>query len=497
MKKIKKKFITNIIFNVIALVSTILASVFCIYIYKLDMLPGKYLTIAFIALGVIYTILIGLTLPRKMKVWIKGICCFFFIINMVVFAYGIKYSDKTIDAINQITSELVQKEDYELKVLSSSKIATKEDLKGKKIGIFKNDRYDDVVKELKKDVECELIDYDDPVKFFEDLSKGNIDAVIASDAVYSLLEDDLDYMKLELKTVHIVGIPLDENFKEIVKVEDVTNTIFNIYVAGGDKTGSIDKVMNTDVNMVVSVDPVNHKILLTSIPRDYYVVLPSKGENAYDKLTHAGYYGVQESIRAIEKLLDIEINYYAKVNFTTIEKVVDAIGGVDVNVRRSFTTSNKRYHFNKGITHMDGAMALRYARERKVFADGDVERVKNQQDVIDAIIKKMTSSTELLSSYGDVLKAISANFKTSLSSDEIARLVKMQLNDMRGWTSESQNLTGFSDMSTVCYSLKGWNLYVMKQDPASIKKAKEKIDEFFGVTKKETKTEETDEIKSE
>jgi anionic cell wall polymer biosynthesis LytR-Cps2A-Psr (LCP) family protein len=146
---------------------------------------------------------------------------------------------------------------------------------------------------------------------------------------------------------------------------------------------------------------------------------------------------------------------------------------------------------------MDGAMALRYARERKVFADGDVERVKNQQDVIDAIIKKMRSSTELLSSYGDVLKAISANFKTSLSSDEIARLVKMQLNDMRGWTSESQNLTGFSDMSTVCYSLKGWNLYVMKQDPASIKKAKEKIDEFFGVTKKETKTEETDEIKSE
>ena len=481
MKKIKKKFITNIVFNIIAVISTIVALIFCIYIYKLDMIPNKYLTIAFIAIGVIYLILIGLTFPRKMKVWIKGVCCFFFIINALIFGYGIKYSDKTIEALEKINYDLVQKEDYEVKVLNSSTISSKEGLSGKKIGIFKNDRYDDLVKYLKKDVTCELIDYEDPIKFFEDLQEGSIDAVIASDTVYGLLEEDLEYMKLELKTVHTVGIPIDEKEKidEVVKVVDVTNTKFNIYVAGGDKTGSINKVMNTDVNMIVSVDPVNHKLLLTSIPRDYYVVLPSKGENTYDKLTHAGYYGVQESIKAVEKLLDIEINYYAKVNFTTIEKVVDAIGGVDVNVDKAFTTSNRAYHFDKGINHMDGKKALRFARERKVFPDGDVQRVKNQQKVIDAIIKKMTSSTTLMSSYTDILDTISANFATNLDSDSIRRLVKLQLSDMRGWTTESYNLTGFSDMSTNCYSLKGWNLYVMKQDSKSVEENSNRIKEFL------------------
>ncbi len=476
----KKKLISNIIFNVIAFISTILALVFCVYIYKLDMIPTNYLTIAFIVIGVIYLILLGLTLPRKMKTVIKVVCAVFFIIFSLVFGYGIKYSDKTIEALDKISYDLVQKEDYEIKALDKSSLNSKEDLNGKKIGIFKNASYDEIVKLIKKDIaNATLVDYDDPVKFYEDLSEKKIDAVIASDTVYDLLEEDLAYMKLELKTVHTIGVPITGDIDEVVKVVDVTNTKFNIYVAGGDKTGTINKVMNTDVNMVVTVDPVNHKLLLTSIPRDYYVILPSKGENAYDKLTHAGYYGVQESIKAVEKLLDIDINYYAKVNFTTIEKVVDAIGGIDVDVKNPFTTSDKSFHFNKGINHMNGKKALRFARERKVFSDGDVQRVKNQQLVIDAIIAKMTSSTTLMSSYTDILNTISANFATNLDRKSISRLVKMQLSDMRGWISESQNLTGFSDMSTKCYSLPGWNLYVMKQDSDSVKKASEKIKEFM------------------
>ena len=148
--------------------------------------------------------------------------------------------------------------------------------------------------------------------------------------------------------------------------------------------------------MVISVDPVNHKLLLTSIPRDYYVNFPGQGENAYDKLTHAGYYGINESVLTVEKLLDIDINYYIKVNFSTVEGVIDAIGGVDVKVDKAFTTSNGKYTFKKGVNHMNGAEALRFARERKVFTYGDVERVKNQQKVLSAIIDKVTSSTALI-----------------------------------------------------------------------------------------------------
>ena len=482
MRKVKKKFITNMIFNVIALISTILALVFCIYIYKLDMVPNNYLTIAFIAIGVIYLALIGLTLPRKMRLWVKIVCCVFFVINALVFSYGIKYSDKTIEALDKISYELVQKEDYEVKTLSKSTINSKDNLKGKKIGVFKNDRYDDLIKYLKKDVaDCEIIDYEDPVKYFEDLQEGKIDAVLASDTVYGLLEDDLKYLQLDLKTVHTVGVPINGEIKEVVKVVDVTNTPFNIYIAGGDKTGSINKVMNTDVNMVVSVDVKNHKILLTSIPRDYYVVLPSK--NAYDKLTHAGYYGVQESIKAIENLLDIDINYYAKVNFTTIEKLVDAIGGIEVNSDYAFrfddTWLNMHYTYKKGINYLNGKQALGFARERHSFKDGDVQRVKNQQKVIDGIISKIASSKTLMSNYTNILEVISANFSTNLDRQSISRIVKMQLSDMSGWKSESQNLVGFSDMSKNCYSLKGWNLYVMKQDPESVKKNSDRIKEFM------------------
>ena len=483
MKKTKKRFISNMIFNVIALISTAVALVFCVYIYKLDMIPSNYLTILFIAVGVIYLVLIGLTLPRKMKKVVKIICCFFFIINALVFGYGIKYSDKTIEALDKINDDLVQKEDYEVKVLDKSSVSSKENLSGKKIGVFKNDSYDEILKRLKKDVECEIVDYDDPVKFFEDLSENNIDAVIASNNVYGLLEDDLSYMQLVLKTVHTIGVPVKGEIKEVVKVVDVTNTPFNIYIAGGDKDGSINKVMNTDVNMVVSVDPVNHKLLLTSIPRDYYVNLPGKGESVYDKLTHAGYYGVQESIRAVEKLLDIDINYYAKVNFTTIEKVVDAIGGVDVNSDFSFRFSDpgRRQYFSykKGLNHLNGKQALGFARERESFSDGDVQRVKDQQKVIDAIIDKMASSETLLLSYTDILDAISANFSTNLDRKSISRLVKMQLNDMRGWDTESQNLVGTSAMSTKCYSIPKMNLYIMKPDESSVKKNSDKIKEFL------------------
>ena len=485
MKKTRKRFVSNLIFNIIALISTILALIFCVYIYKLDMIPGKYLTIAFCVIGFIYLILLLFTLPRKIKRVIKLGCCILFIINGLLFGYGIKYSDKTIEALDKISYDLAQKEDYEVKVLSKSNITDSNGLKGKKIGIFKNDSYDDVVKYLKKDIEVTIIDYTDPVKFFEDLQDGTIDGVIASDMVYGLLEDDLSYMKLELKAVHTVAIPVKGEIAEVVKVVDVTNTPFNVFIAGGDKLGSINRVMNTDVNMVVSVDPVNHKILLTSIPRDYYVNLPSKGEGVYDKLTHAGYYGVQESIKAVEKLLDVDINYYAKVNFTTIIKLVDAIGGIDVKSDFSFNFRDVElgmyYSYKKGINHLNGKQALGFARERESFSDGDVQRVKNQQKVIDAIISKMTSSTTLMTNYTDILDAISANFSTNLDSKSISRLVKMQLNDMRGWSSERQNLVGTSAMSKNCYSMKNMNLYVMKQNPDSVKKNSEKIKEFLGI----------------
>ena len=228
--------------------------------------------------------------------------------------------------------------------------------------------------------------------------------------------------------------------------------------------------------MVATIDPVNRKILLTSIPRDYYVNLPSFGDDAYDKLTHAGYYGIEESVKAIENLLDIDINYYVKVNFSTIEGVINAIGGVDVYSDYSFDErAYGIYHFNKGMNHLNGKQALAFARERKAFLDGDVQRVKNQQKVLTAIINKVTSSTTLVTNFSQILDSVGNSFLTNMETKSINRFIKMQLNDMRGWNIESQNLVGTDLYTKETYTYPNLQLYVMKQDKGSVDTAKEKI----------------------
>ena len=480
-KRMKKsKVVSNIIFNIIALISTIVALVFVIYIYKLDMLPSKYLTMLFASIGIIYLIMLLFTLPRRMKTKIKVVCAVFFVIFSLVFGLGIKYVDKTISFIDKINDDLSQKEEYYVKALGDSKIKKLSELDNKKIGVYTSAsaiNSEKAIEILGKKSKAEIVKYDDLILMFEDLSDKKIDALLLNDSQLSVLDSELSYMDLSLKQIDGVMVPIERE-EEVIKIVDVTNTPFNLYIAGGDAYGSINKVMNTDVNMVVTVDPVNHKILLTSIPRDYYVLLPSKGDNAYDKLTHAGYYGIQESVLAVEKLLNIDINYYAKVNYSTIVGVVDAIGGVDVNSDKAFTASDNSYHFNKGINHMDGKMALRFARERKVFNDGDVQRVKNQQRVLEAVIKKITSSKTIISSYTEILDSVSKNFVTSLDSKSINRLVKSQLEEMRGWNIESQNLVGVS-ASEYTYSYAKMKLYVMKRDDESVNKAIEKIKTYF------------------
>ena len=483
-KKNKKKVVLNIIFNVIALISTVIAVVFAIYIYKLDMLPDKYLKIIFIALGFLYLILLVFTLPRHMKRGFKITACVFFVIFALVFGYGIKYADKTISFLDKINDELKQKEDYYISVLSNSKISSINDLKGKKIGVYTSPaavNSTKAIEKLKGKIECEIKEFDDVVEMFEELQDNKVDALLLNESQKTVLESDLSYMKLILKDIDTVQVPIERE-EEIVKIVDVTNTPFNIYIAGGDAKGSINKVMNTDVNMVVSVNPIEHRILLTSIPRDYYVLLPSKGEDAYDKLTHAGYYGIQESILAVEKLLDIDINYYMKVNFSTIMGVVDAIGGVDVYSEYAFTedssTTHAPFHYKKGINHMNGEQALAFARERYAFRDGDVQRVKNQQAVLEAVITKMTSSKTLISNYTEILDSVSKYFSTSMDNKSINRLVKMQLENMRGWTIESQNLVG-EGASEKVYSFPKMKLYVMKRNQDSVDAASQKIKDFF------------------
>lgn len=466
-------------FKIIAVLSTIIAIIFSITLYLLDMLPFKYLMIIYAILFILYTIFLLIIFIYKIKLKLKVIAIVMLIIFNVIFGFGIKYIGDTMSFVNVLSNNLLQQEEYYLMTLDKNNYSSVKDLQNKNIGIYKNNNSDGALEKISKKIKFKSNEYSDVLLMFEDLKDKKIDAVIINNSVKTLLDTELKDLDIELKEIYNFNISIKQK-DDIVKYVDVTKQPFNIYVAGGDSYGNIDNVTNTDVNMVVTVDPVNKQILLTSIPRDYYVNLPSYGENAYDKLTHVGYYGIEESIKAIENLLDTDINYYVKVNFSTIVGVVDAIGGVDVYSDYAFKErAFKKYTFKKGYNHLNGEQALAFARERKAFKDGDVQRVKNQQKVLKAVIDKATSSTAIVTNFSKILDSVSSNVSTNMERKSMNKFVKMQLADMSGWEIDSQNLTGHDLYTKGTYTFPTFNLYVMKQDENSVNKVKQKINELL------------------
>lgn len=461
-------------------ISLVVFVVFSIFIFKLDMIPNKYL---FIFLGIfifLYLIFYFLLWKKSIKSKIKVVLMIILILFSFVFVFAIRYFYTTIDFIETIDNKRQQTEEYEIATLSTSSITKLEELEAKTIGVYYSNstkNTEKALKEIKKELDFVEKEYANIAKMLEDLEDGILDAVVVNGSIKNLLSTgELDYLNIEFKKIHSVIINVET--LDIAKTVDVTKNSFNMYIAGGDAYGTIDKVMNTDVNMIVTVDPINNKILLTSIPRDYYVKLSGLGENAYDKLTHAGYYGIEASVNSIQELLDIEINYYVKVNFSTIEQVIDAMGGVTVYSEYEFVTAFGHY-IKVGYNDLNGEAALSFARERYSFVDGDVQRVKNQQKVLSAIIDKFTSSETLINRYPNILNSVSNSFTTNLDKKSISRLVKKQLSDMRGWSIESQNLIGHDLYTTDTYTFPGTELYVMTRDEDSLTQAKNKINEYF------------------
>lgn len=266
----------------------------------------------------------------------------------------------------------------------------------------------------------------------------------------------------------------------------VTEKPFNVYISGMDYRGPIDSVKGrSDVNMIVTVNPKTHRVLITSFPRDYEISLTNHGY-ATDKLTHTGIYGVEEGEAALTDLLDIQMNYYVKVNFTTIQKFIDAIGGVTVNSDVDFTaevwaTEDNddsivgKHHFVKGKNKLDGQTALAFARERYAFEGGDNQRIKNQQAVFQAVLKKLTGSPTLLTKYNKILSSVGDYMTTDMSSDEITSIVRKQIDDgMPEWTIEKYDVTGVDSYQTT-YSGGDTELYVMAHDESSLSTAKANI----------------------
>lgn len=262
----------------------------------------------------------------------------------------------------------------------------------------------------------------------------------------------------------------------------ITKEPFVVYLSGVDTRGELTEKARSDVNILAVVNPKSKQVALINTPRDYYVDLA--GTDSKDKLTHAGLYGVENSMQTLGNLYGINVGHYIRINFAGFMTIVDALGGVDVYSDQAFTSVGSPGYYDpttfvEGWNHLDGQAALAFARERHAFATGDVQRGINQMKVIDAMLNKIKSPT-LLMSFSKLMDAAEDCFVTSFSQNQISALVRMQLSNFAEWSIESYTVTGTSAKSTQCYSAKGQSLYVMKPDTDSVNKAKALIAQVLG-----------------
>ena len=278
-----------------------------------------------------------------------------------------------------------------------------------------------------------------------------------------------------------------DNESKTVAGADVTREPFNVYITGIDQW-NYEKgydLERSDVNMIITVNPQTRKVLLTSIPRDAYVKLHTAQQ--MDKLTHTGVYGVDETINTVQDWLGIDLKYYVKVNFTSVVKVINAIGGIKVYSPTAFHSSISKHSYVKGWNKMSGKQALYFARERKAFEGKDDQRVDNQQRVMEAMLNRLLKSETLLTKYDDLLDIAASDLETDMSMEDMQALVKMQLSDLSAWDIEVQKITGEYDMDYVASLTQDQKFQVYRTDDKSVAACLDNIDAVMNPTEAEIK----------
>ncbi len=470
-------------FNKIFFMIMIFLMVFFVgFLFYANIIPFKYmiLVISLMALWIIalFFLLIFKTKRGKNKkrkatgYVISGLL----IILMALVFY---YVNVTLGFFKGFGDNRYKEENYLVLVLQDSSFQSLADLSS--IGYTSNElsNIDQALTKLNEETTIENIKYDDTTEMFTDLINQEIDSVLIEESSMAIIyEEHKDYEGL-FRIIDTIKIKTQI---EITKETDVTNETFTVYISGIDSYGSIATVSRSDVNMVATINPKTKQVLLVSIPRDYYVQL--RGTTGYkDKLTHAGIYGIETSVGTLEDLLATDINYYFRVNFTSLEKIVDALGGIDVYSKYSFTSSKASggtYYFSQGYNHMNGNQALAFSRERKNLpssAGGDRGRGENQQAVIDGIIRKAISPA-IITSYSKILNSLKDSFQTNMTDNDIQKLIKMQLNDMASWNITSYSLNGYDGYEPV-YSSPNSKPYVMIPYEDTVTEAQNLIDKVI------------------
>ena len=474
-RKLKIFMIISMIFVLISLISL---GVFSYVLLSINVLPTKYLLIIYGIILVIY-ILLFLSFFKFKKKSVKIIAYIISALISTVFIVGAIYLNNTNDFLKNTQVKDYDTVAYSVMVLKDSKYSKLEDLKDKTIGYLEDDNKEDVVKKLEDTIKYKEKIGENSSDLANNLLNKKLDAITLEAGYLAMLSEEIADFESKTKVIKTFKVKVKTHKEEKKKV-DVKNNAFIAYISGIDQYGTVKSVRGrSDVNQLAIINPTTHHILLLNTPRDYYVQLAGT-TGLKDKLTHAGIYGIDKSIKTLENLYDIDISYYFRVNFNSLIKLVDTIGGIEVYSDTALTLlHDKSYHVKVGMNKLNGKQALAYSRERYGYSSGDRHRGQNQQDVMKAIISKVTSSKVIISKYNSILNSMKGSFQTDMPTNTITDFIKKQVDEMPSWKIDTYAVDG-KGSSQPTYSMGSkTKLYVMIPDENTIKVAKQKIKEIM------------------
>ena len=452
-----------------------------------EMLPKQLLLILVAVLAVINVLHATVQLPRRKNKLSKLLVGILSLAVSGAMVYAISAADSVQSALINISGKLVEEEITYVIVRADDEAADIGDAVGYTYGTLSRADVKNttaLMEAVKSGMgELDNISYDSVTDLVDALFAGDVDAIMLNEGYITMVSRTDEYADFSEKTRILYEFTTEHEVETIAPNPAITREPFVVYCSGIDARDN-DVTVNSlsDVNILAIVNPKSKQILLINTPRDYYVPLVSEPYTGMlDKLTHAGSLGIDESMRVLGQLYGVDAAYYARINFLGLVDIVDALGGIDVvspcdftaqgmNIREGGYSDDYYFHFEEGLIHIDGYGALAFSRERNSFDDGDEQRGKNQMAVIKGIVDKATSS-QILSSYNDVLKAVEGCFTTNMPYEDISALVKMQLRDMSGWNITTYSVSGDGDMMP-CATMGAYDLWVMWPDEDMVDAAK-------------------------
>ena len=438
----------------------------------MNVVPVLYLVIMIVCLIAVNV----LTFFSSRKLWAGIVMLIISLVLSAALIVGFDFINKADYTVNDVSQDSDKRvTEMVIVVLSDSEVQEISDLKEFSVGYLNDSDIEasqsmlDQIKEAAGDIS--VAEFGGITEAVNALYDKTINALVMNKAYIAVLAETEEYSDFEQRIKQIYSSEI-VRYINIVPEQETNLDAFIVYFTGIDTFGGVTATSRSDVNILAVVNTKTRHIQLINTPRDYYVELPNSG-GTKDKLTHAGIYGVDNSIGALEMLYGIDVDYYVRINFSGFEQIIDALGGIDVYSEYDFTVEPIK-HYTVGINHLSGIEALAFARERYSFAEGDVARGKNQMAVITALIQEL-SSPEILYNYTSVLNSISQSFQTNMQSENIYALVKRALSSSKGWTVDSYSVAGEGAYAET-YSIPGAKVYVMRPDMSDVNEAKAKIE---------------------